>query len=69
MPVIDNRMGISTVVAILDLWLERKLEITREEYDWLCARLVDFLGDARDEVWRLRRLERDTSVDDDDLQQ
>jgi len=57
MPVIDNRMGISTVVALLDLWLDRRWEISHEEYDWLCSRLVDFLGEARDEVWRLRRLE------------
>lgn len=55
MPVIDNRMGIATVVALLDLWLDRKFEITPEEYDWLCSRVVDFLGESRDEVWRLRR--------------
>lgn len=66
MPVIDNRMGIATVVSILDLWLDRKMEITHEEYDWLCARCVDFLGEARDEVWRLRRLEAMDTIHDTD---
>lgn len=61
MPVIDNRMGIATVVSLLDLWLDRKFELSASEYDWLCSRIVDFLGDSRDEVWRLRRLE---AVDD-----
>lgn len=65
MPVIDNRMGISTVVALLDLWLDRKFEITLEEYDWLCSRVVDFLGESRDEVWRLRRLESEGDRDTD----
>lgn len=65
MPVIDNRMGISTVVALLDLWLDRKFEITPQEYDWLCSRVVDFLGESRDEVWRLRRLESEGDRDTD----
>lgn len=65
MPVIDNRMGISTVVALLDLWLDRKFELLPEEYDWLCARVVDFLGESRDEVWRLRRLESEGDRDTD----
>lgn len=49
-----NRMGIGAVATMLDLWCDRQLELTREEYDGLCGRLVDLLGDCRDEQWRIR---------------
>lgn len=57
-----RRMGIGAVAVILDLWCDRQLELSLEEFDELSARLVDLLGDARDEQWRLRRT-RDTIPD------
>lgn len=60
-----NRMGIGAVATMLDLWCDRQLELTREEWDALCARLIDLLGDARDEQWRLRDTHRGPSSEDD----
>jgi len=63
MPVIDYRMGVATAACLLDLWLERKMSLTREEYDWLCATLYDLLGECRDEQWRLVGTMEDTARD------
>jgi len=54
MPVTYNRMGVAAAAAILDLWLEGNMQLTHDEFDKLCSVLVDLLGDARDEVWRLQ---------------
>lgn len=63
-----RRMGIGAVATVLDLWLNRQLELTESQYDELCERLVDLLGSSRDEIWRLRRdgAERDTAPDNHD---
>lgn len=56
-----RRMGIGAVATMLDLWCDRQLELSRRDYDELCSRLVDLLGDCRDEQWRLRG-----TLDDED---
>lgn len=60
-----RRMGIGAVAVVLDLWCDRQLELSREEYDELCSRLVDLLGDARDEQWRLRDTLPDVGLGDE----
>lgn len=41
-------------MALLSLWLEKKVELTEDEFDELCETVIDCLGNARDERWRLK---------------
>lgn len=65
-----KRMGVAAAAALLDMWLEGDIQLTRTEYDALCAKLVELLGDAGDEVWRLmgRRPVADTIPDSGEQQ-
>lgn len=64
-----KRMGVAAAAALLDMWLEGDIQLTHAEYDALCAKLVELLGDSRDEIWRLQgkrtveRVVRDTIPD------
>lgn len=54
MPITYNRMGVGTCATLIELWLEGELQLTKDEFNKLCDRLVELLGDARDEMWRLQ---------------
>jgi len=51
-----KRMDVAiSAAAKLALFRNRELELTESHFDALVDTLVELLGDARDETWRLRK--------------
>jgi len=48
-------LGPLASMALVSLWLEKKVELTEDEFDELCEGIIDALGEARDERYRLKR--------------
>jgi len=42
-------------MALLELFMTKKVELTEEEFDELCETVIGALGDCRDERYRLKR--------------
>lgn len=60
-----THVGIATAAALLELWMNRQLELTLEEYDLLVDALIELLGETRDEQWRFGVATRAATADPD----
>lgn len=50
-----THVGLHVAACLLELWMNRQLELTEEEYDTLVDAVIELLGETRDEQWRFRR--------------
>jgi len=48
-------LGPIASLTLLQLWLEKKVELTESEFDELCDNVIEYLGKCRDDVYRLKR--------------
>jgi len=47
-------LGPLTSMALLELWFTKKIELTESEFDELVEVVIDRLGEARDDRYRLK---------------
>jgi len=47
--------GVIASLTLLELWIKKELVLTESEYDELVDTVIEFLGDTRDERYRLKR--------------
>lgn len=47
-----THVSMAAAAALLELWMDRKLALTEEEYDTLVDAVIELLGATRDEQWR-----------------
>lgn len=50
-----THVGIATAATLLELWMNRQMDLTEEEYDSLVDAVIELLGATRDEQWRFRQ--------------
>lgn len=53
-----QHIGIQTACALLELWLEHKLELDEDEFEQLNDAIFELVSIARDERYRLNKSER-----------
>lgn len=51
---VEHRIGVMTATVMLWLWLDRKMHLTRAEYDQLAGFLYILLERCNDEQYRLK---------------
>lgn len=47
-----THVGMGVAACLLELWVDRQMELTEEEYDSLVDALIELLGETRNEQWR-----------------
>lgn len=59
MPIVYNQVSYSTAMELIDMFRLGRVQLTREEFDFLYDKVVEGLEAARDEIWRLANSRRD----------
>lgn len=49
------KLGVVASLTYLELWMMKEVELTEQEFDQLLETIIDYLGDARDERYRLKK--------------
>lgn len=50
-----GELGPMASMALLELWIEKQVELNEDEFDELLDTVIEYLGKARDERYRLLR--------------